>query len=106
MKKLIYSIFEEFQTEVGLWADQTFPQSSKHSILKHLEKEIKELIDHEDFDNLKEECADIVMLLIHLAHKNRFNLIEEVDKKFDIVQKRKWAEPDEHGVCLHIKDAD
>ena len=89
----------DFQTQVGEWADKKFPQSNNKSMTEHLRREVKELID----SNEPVEAADCFLILLHHAHKNGYDLLEEAKKKFEIVQNRQYGEPDEMGVVEHIR---
>lgn len=92
------------QIEIGEWGVKTFGRNQTiEGLKKHIEKEVSELLVSPNLQNEKEECADIVILLFGIAHRRGFDLIEEVRNKFQVVQRRKWAEPDENGVIQHIK---
>ncbi len=90
-----------FQKQVGEWAGKKFPQSNNLSITKHLEREVKELID----SNEPVEAADCFLLLLHHAYKNGYDLLEEAKNKFQSVQFREWGSPDKDGVVEHIRNA-
>lgn len=91
--------FDTMQRVIGEWGDRTFKKSSVRSVLKHFEKEVKELLG----SRKPVEAADCVMLLIHFAHKKKFSLYDEIVKKFEINQKRKWGKPDKDGVVEHVR---
>lgn len=93
--------FLQFQTEVGKWADRQFPQSTLQSIVAHLTDEVEEL-NQAPADKL--EMADILLLLMHLAHKQDIDLLVAAKEKFEIVKKRRWGIPDHRGVVKHIKE--
>jgi hypothetical protein len=88
------------QKVIGTWAEKIFPQSTYRSICEHLRREVQEL---RSAPSPNEEAADCLLLLLHLAHKNKFDLIAETLKKHEINKQRKWGEPDEQGVVEHIK---
>ena len=92
----------DLQEEVGNWAVQTFPKATTKSIIAHIKKEIKELEDASD-DGLSEECADIYMMLLHIAHRQRFDLFLAAKNKLEINKRRKWGLPDKDGVVEHIR---
>ena len=93
----------EIQHEVGSWGDETFPHSTPDSVLAHLKREVQELLDA-DPANRQAECADVVMLLMHIAHKEGWSLERAVLMKLAINQSRSWGEPDEQGVVEHIRE--
>jgi predicted house-cleaning noncanonical NTP pyrophosphatase (MazG superfamily) len=89
-----------FQSVVGEWADDKFPESNRHSIVKHLESEVSELLESHE----PEEAADCLLLLMHHAHKGGYDLFDESVKKLEVCKLRKWGQPDEHGVVEHIRN--
>ena len=50
-----------------------------------------------------EEAADVLLLLLHYAHKRGFSLAKWARCKFEVVKKRKWKKPDKAGVIEHVK---
>ncbi len=88
-----------FQAAVGSWADTTFNKSTLETIINHLKREIVEL----EQSKTPDEAADCFLLLLHFAHKSKFNLFGEARKKHDINMNRKWGEPDREGVVEHIE---
>lgn len=94
---------DQLEEAIGIWGDETFTQSTRYSVLCHLRKEMKEFWDSIDEDCFCDpvEAADIVILLMHYARKAGFNLTEEIEKKFAIIQQREWGEPDADGVVEH-----
>ena len=97
----------DFQEEVGHWGSTTFPKTSNKIITLHIQREVDELFNAAalgDRDNLSEECADIYLMLLHLAHRNRFDLWATAKKKLSVCQFRSWGKPDAQGVVEHIPD--
>lgn len=94
-----------FQTVVGQWAEKTFPKSTNHSIVHHLIKEVQELHDHSSKEELAVEAADCYLLLLHLAHKNKFSLYKEAEHKMVVNQMRTWGTPDKDGVVEHVRES-
>lgn len=107
---------DQFQLEVGEWSDETFGTSSDE-IKRHLADEIIELVgpkhmqfalekylkkhpDGEEIDN-EEESGDVLLLLLHLAHKEKFSLLEAAQQKQTINLGREWLPADENGVIRH-----
>ncbi len=101
------------QEEVGTWGDMTFPLSTPRSVMAHLADEIVELADeidaftdHPDEPTraaLAEEAADCFLLLMHIAHKCRFDLVAAANAKFEKNRQRSWGEPDARGVVRHLE---
>jgi len=99
----------EFQTKIGIWGSETFPQSSPGTILAHLKDEVAELQSAWDtlrFDDSEdaEEAADCFLLLLHYAHRRGFSLFDAAVVKAAINEKRKW-EPtqNERGYQRHVE---
>jgi len=92
--------WDDVQHECGSWAEKQFPASTPSSVLKHFEKEVKELLA----SGKPEEVADCVLLLIHYAFKKNFSLYQEIMKKFEVNQNRKWGKPDKDGVTEHVRE--
>lgn len=90
----------ELLEQVADWSVAMWPTQQSGSLIKHIQKEISEL---EDNPTDGEEMADIIILLCRVARNARVNLLEEVERKFAIVQTRQWQEPDENGVIEHVR---
>lgn len=103
-KQIKYWLFVAVQ-DCGRWADKTFPKSTPASILAHMQEEMDELVfanNGYDTANMKEEAADVFLLLLHYCHKNEIDLGAEMLRKFEINQKRTWeTEPNEQGYFKH-----
>ncbi len=92
--------FSEFQKAVGIWAEEQYNQMPNAAICKHLREEVDELAD--DFSPV--EAADCLLILLHFAYKNGFDLLAEAQKKQVINLNREWATaPDAKGIYHHIK---
>ncbi len=88
------------QELAGNWANETFGKSQTVTgVINHLIKEVCELRD----SNKPDEAADCLLLLFQHAHELGYDLLEEARKKHEINLKRKWREPDEHGVIEHVR---
>ncbi len=92
------------------WQDKTFTEATALSKAEHLWEEVYELlhsVKHQQGATLVgEELADCFILLAGIANKEGFTydtLCDAIERKFAIVQKRIWGEPDEKGVVRHIK---
>lgn len=87
-----------FQRVVGEWAEETFKDSDRASHIKHLKEEVEELAKAKDFNNLKEECADILLIVFSLAHREGFDLEEVAMSKFHTCLHREWKTNEEGNV--------
>lgn len=89
------------QVEVGEWGDRTFPTGTPTSIIRHLRKELDEL----ESSHAPVEAADMLILLLQLAHRSGFVLYTETRKKLEINYGRTWQAPDADGVIEHVREA-
>lgn len=104
--------------DIAKWQAKMFPKATPASAAEHLRREIREIHEHyyefdedsethvESFgypptDEVAEECADALHLLIQLATAQGFDLLEATAKKFEKNKARKWKAPDEYGVVEH-----
>ncbi len=92
---------DDLQRRVGEWGKQTFPHSTKGSIIAHLKREVEELEAATNSRQDREECADVLLLLLHLAHRFGFSLQAEAERKFAECLTRQWEKPDREGVSEH-----
>lgn len=95
--------YTKFQKEVNDWACKTFPASTKHSKISHLKKELAELEAATDPEDIAEEAADCLILLLHLAGEFKFDLLAKARHKLAINKKRQWGAPDCNGVVEHVR---
>lgn len=88
--------------KIGEWGDRTFPNrsGSYEGLFAHLKDEVDELAE----SLAEDEAADVFILLAHFCHRRGFSLSDAVRDKFAVVQKRRWAPPDERGVRRHIEE--
>jgi len=96
--KVKKSLLNLFQTTVGRWAEKTYKGITNKAICIHLKEEVEELA--EKFS--PEEAGDCLLILLHFAHKNHFDLLNEAIKKQRVNLTREW-EQNEQGVYHHIK---
>ena len=93
---------DDWQDNVGKWAETTFPKSDEESVIAHLRDEVNNEL-HPGCD--VEELADCVLLLLHLAHKKGEPLVQAMRIKHGINQRRKWAtEKNEKGFFPHVEE--
>jgi len=88
----------DIQDRIGTWGNKQFPDGTPDSLTAKFAKEAIEFCD----DQTPGEAADCAILLFHHAHRCGYNLLEEVERKFAINQKRTWGKPDEQGVVEHV----
>lgn len=96
--------WQTLQDELHRWSVEKFGnETNPIPSLNHLKEEVEELV----LDPLDtEEWADCFIILIHAARKAGFKMWEIynfIQQKHYVNQNRKWSEPDENGVCHHIK---
>ena len=104
--------------EIASWSDKTFGSAQRNpGIIHHLKEEVKELLEvvtayeasKPDGKLLKEskyEYADCLMLLLDSAYHIGFSaeeLIFATFEKLEVNKNREWQQPDENGLCHHIK---
>ena len=94
---------DDRQHECGTWADKTFPSSTSASIMAHLRRELVELAEETDPIKRRAECADVLLLMIHLAHKEGWSLQSALRDKFEVNKRRTWGKPDAEGVVEHVR---
>lgn len=104
------SDLDAMQEQIGAWGDRTFPNATIGSIISHLREEVDELAiacDRAlDRARIGPEAADVVMLVIQLAHRNGFSLAEEVERKFAVNQQRRWTVTAPGGHTKHEEGQD
>jgi len=98
----------DLQNEYVTWAVETFPYASSHSIIAHLIDEVKELDDANwiGLEELQTEAADCYLLLLHLAHRNGFDLETAARNKFEINKRRSWNTVTDRGYTRHDTEED
>lgn len=91
----------EFQNEFSEWAFETFKGQKIDGKLKHMKKEIDEIIENPD-DII--EWADVMLLFLNASKQQGLDMDQILDackEKFEIIKKREWQEPDEDGTIQH-----
>lgn len=107
---------DRVQRQVGEWGNRTFPQATNESIVRHLADEAGELLtvvaDQREplllteEQDLAEEAADCLLLLLHLAHRNEFSLFDVAAAKFAVNVGRHWqTERNDRGYFAHVEAA-
>lgn len=93
--------FECVIAEIAAWGAVTFPDSTAESTFRHLQREMRELKESDEWDG--EEMADLFHLVVQLARVTGKDLAAEVRRKFAINQAREWQAPDAEGVVEHVR---
>jgi hypothetical protein len=104
----------ELLEQIHQWQKETFGKATPISKLRHLEKEILELIIElngdlytDNYEKVEEEYADCFLLLFGSAMAYGMNLdiiSSAIKAKFEKNKLRKWGKPDVNGVIEHIKE--
>jgi hypothetical protein len=114
---------DRLQIAVGHWGKAVFIESTPDTIRDHLAEEMIELLGEErvkralhrvtqgatvdeDFppsDNPAEESTDILLMMLHLADRLNYNLMEATLKKFAEVQDAEWEDVDGRGYMKRVK---
>jgi NTP pyrophosphatase (non-canonical NTP hydrolase) len=92
------------QARIKEWGEPIFTRSTPMSTVKHMHKEVNELITAThlmDRENMGEEAADILHMLFHYCNAAGLDLAEEFEKKFAINKARTWLTPNEEGIVFH-----
>lgn len=87
--------------EVVGWVSEIFPdRHPMHTTIKMVE-EVSELMDavFTGGRNVGEECADVLILLLDIAHLTGVDLQEEFKNKMAINRSRKWVK--RNGALKH-----
>lgn len=97
---------QQLQDEIGSWGDATFPNSTIDTVIAHLAEEVTEFFD--DYragkDSQEEELADVLILMLHFAHKSFFSLAESVESKMAVNRARVWnTKPEPGGHFKHVE---
>jgi len=103
------------QDKITAWAVKTFgytpPSATYYRMKEEVDQELLQAISvmehnpysQENVEKVAEECADVVIFLMQICQKSGSqNLLEHVDRKMDIVEKRKW-EVREDGHHQHVE---
>jgi NTP pyrophosphatase (non-canonical NTP hydrolase) len=91
---------------IGKWDDKTFG-NYPISKAKHMRKEVDELIEaleQNDLKNIMLELADVFILICGIIYQLNINLARIVTIKMKINKTRKWHAPDKDGIMEHIKE--
>lgn len=91
---------EEMQADIAQWADTVYPNRTAHgSLAKLVMEEIPEFITCKMKDPL--EYADLVIMILDIAHLQGINVGRAVVKKMHINRKRTWKVEEGTGFLKH-----
>lgn len=85
----------------GEWASKVFDKATPESICAHLRKEVLELSE-KPYD--AEEAADCILLILHLAYKQNWDLQHEIIRKLKINKQRIWGDINVEGFVEHVRE--
>lgn len=98
---------DEFQTEIGMWGDTTFPSVTIDTIAAHFQEEVEEFLNEHanGTDDRARELADVFLLMLHYAHRAGFSLSEAAAQKMAINKTRVWnTTPEPAGHWKHANE--
>ncbi len=106
---------QDFQGEVGQWADFLLAHATPQTFAAKIAEEAAELILElgvlqgegwaaSNMDALRNEAADLYIVLTILATYFGFDLLAAARSKHARNATRKWGPPDANGVIKHIKE--
>jgi len=87
------------EQEIKDWHIATFPNANNKAILDKAFEEMREFTAEavHGYDDMYEEAADVVIVLIALFERNNRHLLEYVHHKMEVNKKRIWGEEDKNG---------
>lgn len=89
-----------FQKEVREWAAETFPEVQTEAVVNKLKCEVLELAER----HKPAEAGDCFIILLQLAHRGGYDLLEEAKKKMEVNRGRRWGRPDGNGCIQHLEE--
>lgn len=91
----------KLQSEIAEWADSVFPDRTAHdATVKLVLEEIPEFLANQK-DSL--EYADLVILILDIAHLNGIDVEEAVIRKMAINRERTWIRDPKTRIMRHAK---
>lgn len=85
--------YQTLQDRVYTWAVETFgKKNDHHALYLKMKEEVDELgkCYVNDYEALRDEAADLTILLMQLASRCNFDLLEAAADKMDINEQRAW----------------
>ena len=93
----------DMQRTVTEWAARTFPRENPGNVLLHFNEEAAELAKATDPAHIREEAADVLLLLVQVANHNGFSLAEAAAEKFAVVSSQQWVWREDLGYYKRVK---
>lgn len=85
------------------WADRVYPHRTPYAALtKMIVEEVPELL-HGGLED-PEEYADVLIMLVDLAHLQGFDIVEAAHRKMDRNERRNWAIDPDTGLLNHTDE--
>lgn len=97
------STIRNWQERVARWADGVYPNRTPHTSLAKLSlEEIPEFL----MSKAKEphEFADIIILVLDIAHQHGIDVEQAIDEKMTINENRRWRVDPKTGVMSHVEE--
>ena len=93
------------QKEIAAWADSVFPhRTARGALIKLVLEEIPELL--QSGHCVPEEFADVVILVLDIAHLQGIDIGAAVRAKMEVNRKRTWKVDPETGLMNHVEQPD
>ncbi len=94
---------DHIQKSVSDWAARTFPHEQPGNVLLHFNEEAAELAKATSPADIREEAADVLLLLVQVANHNGFSLAEAAAEKFHTVSSQQWEWREDLGYYKRVK---
>lgn len=103
---------DALQETIGTWAEATFPDQTDLSIVRHLAEEFGELagtvnraklLGGVQIADIADDCADIAILVLALAHRCGFSLADAIQAKHAVNTERTWTFDAARGYDKHVE---
>lgn len=110
----------ETQETITRWGEETFGVTHPYHIARRMVSEVNELleklvwvkdkpvaeIDQGSLDSIREECADVAIMLDQIAELVQVDLQEVKNYKMSVNRKRRWGYDSELNQIRHIDEGD
>ena len=95
----------ENQRTISEWAVKTFGYATRERSIERMMEEVEELrtTNIDNFEDITNECADVLITLCQVATVFGFNLQSAFEHKMSINRARKWNIAGD-GTGQHIKE--
>jgi NTP pyrophosphatase (non-canonical NTP hydrolase) len=111
-KGFLHGSMQELQRDIGTWAEETFPDQTDLTIVDHLQEEAAELwhvaqaSEHKPggvpLSDFEDGIADVLILVLCLAHRLSIDPSRVVAAKMDTNRKRTWELDPVRGYHRHV----